>query len=62
MYQVLKTCVGTTREGICAETTRVYGFSRSGPKITQAMMEALDELISANKVVEVEGKLQIIMR
>lgn len=62
IYQVLITCVGTTREGICAETTRVYGFARSGPKITQAMMEALDDLISANKVVEVEGKLQIISR
>lgn len=60
MYQILKTYVGTTKEGICTETARVYGFARKGPKITQAMTEALDELISTNKVAEIEGKLQIL--
>ena len=59
MYRILQTCIGTTREGICSETRRVYGFGRAGQNISYAMSIAIDSLIKTGKVEEVEGKLRI---
>lgn len=55
----LKSCVETTRDALCAETTRAYGFNRSGQNISNAMNAAVDNLIESHKVVEVECKLKI---
>ena len=59
MYRILQTCVGTTKEALCSETTRVYGFNRAGQNISLAMAVAIDELIESGKVEEIEGKLRI---
>ena len=59
MFRILQTCVGTTREALSAETTRVYGFNRAGQNITLAMSKAIDTLIKAGRVEELEGKLRI---
>lgn len=59
MYRILKTCIGTTREALCVETARVYGFNRAGQNISTAMFAAVDMLISAGKVEEFDGKLRI---
>lgn len=59
MLAILRTCVGPTREGLCAETTRVYGFKRQGSNIQWAMNKAVDELISTGRVSEVDGKLRV---
>ena len=58
MQKILKTCVGTTREALASETSRVYGFSRNGQNITLAMAEAVQKLIDSGKAEEVEGKLR----
>ena len=59
MYRILQTCVGTTREALSLETTRVYGFNRVGQNITLAMSEAVDLLIKTGRIEELEGKLRI---
>ena len=59
MFRILQTCVGTTREALSAETTRVYGFNRAGQNITLAMSKAIDTLIKAGRVEELEGKLRV---
>ena len=59
MITILKTCVGTTREALCAETTRVYGFNRAGQNISAAMNSAVDNLIESGCIEEIECKLRI---
>ena len=59
MYRILQTCVGTTREALSAETTRVYGFNRAGQNISLAMSDAVDLLIKTGRIEELEGKLRI---
>lgn len=59
MYRILQTCVGTTREALCSETTCVYGFNRAGQNISLAMSEAVDLLIKTGRIEELEGKLRI---
>jgi len=59
MYEILSQRVGIDREGVCAETSRVY-FGRSGKNISMAMNDAFDWLISRGRVEEVDGKLRIV--
>lgn len=59
MYRILRTCVGTTREALCSETTRVYGFNRAGQNISSAMFRAVDLLIKTGRIEELECKLRI---
>ena len=60
MYRILRTCIGTTKEALCSETTRVYGFNRAGQNISLAMAIAVEDLIKSGRVEELEGKLRII--
>jgi very-short-patch-repair endonuclease len=59
MFRILQTCIGTTREALCSETTRVYGFNHTGKKIQSAMSNAIEYLLKSGKIKEVEGKLKI---
>ena len=59
MHRILQTCIGTTRDALSAETTRVYGFNRAGQNISLAMSKAIDMLIETGRVEELEGKLRI---
>ena len=56
---VLSHCIGTNRYNLIDETTRAYGFKRTGPKISNAMNAAVDWLIKHGKIEEVDGKLRI---
>lgn len=59
MLQILKTYIGANRKALTDETSRVYGFTRTGQNISIAMNEAVDYLIRNKLVEEVEGKLRI---
>lgn len=60
LLAILRTCIGTTRDALCDETARVYGFQRTGPNIANALNEALDSLIEHGKVIEFDEKLRIL--
>lgn len=59
MRVILSTYVGPSRKALADETARVYGFSRSGPNITNAMEQAINYLINMNYAEEIEGKLRL---
>jgi len=59
MISILKTCVGTTKESLCTETAKVYGFNRIGQNIMNAMDLAYNFLISDDKIEEIDGKVKI---
>ena len=59
MCIIASKCVGTTKEALCAETARVYGFARSGPNITAAMNTAYDVITETDRVKEIDGKVVI---
>ena len=61
-YAILRTLVGTTRKALIDETARVYGFSRTGPKINAAMGDAIDWLIRERYIEEIDNKLRTIER
>lgn len=57
MNTILQTAVGSTRDGLCVETTRVYGWQRMTQGIGASMNAACDLLIQSGKAKEVEGKI-----
>ena len=57
MHTILNTAVGSTREGLCAETTRVYGWQRMTQGIGASMNAACDLLIQQGKAQELNGKI-----
>ena len=59
MYTISEKCIGTTREALIIETVRAYGFARSGSSITNAMNQAYEQLLSDNKIHEVDGKVAV---
>ena len=59
MFRILQNCIGTNREALSAETTRVYGFKRAGQNIAHAMADAIEHLFKSGWVEEQEGKLKI---
>ena len=61
MMAILKEMIGPSRASLIDETSRVYGFTRTGPNIKTAMNEAIDYLIGGGQIEEVEGKLRTIV-
>ncbi len=57
MNTILNTTIGSTREGLCQETTRVYGWKRMTQNIDAAMNEACDLLIKQGRAQELDGKI-----
>ncbi len=57
MNTILNTTVGSTREGLCAETTRVFGWQRMTQGIGASMNAACDLLIQQGRAQELEGKI-----
>ncbi len=57
MNTILNTAVGSTREGLCLETTRVYGWQRMTQGIAASMYAACDLLIQQGKAQELDGKI-----
>lgn len=57
MNTILQVAVGSTREGLCVETTRVYGWQRMTQGIGASMYAACDLLIKHGRAQEVDGKI-----
>ncbi|MEL7656566.1 MAG: hypothetical protein AAGU75_11735, partial [Bacillota bacterium] len=57
MNTISNTMVGSTREGLCLETTRVYGWQRMTQGIGVSMNAACDLLIQQGRAQEIEGKI-----
>jgi hypothetical protein len=57
MNSILNTAVGCTREGLCVETTRVYGWQRMTQGIGASMNAACNLLIQQGRAQEIEGKI-----
>lgn len=57
MHSILQLAVGITREGLCVETTRVYGWQRMTQSISDKMNAACDLLIEQGRAQELDGKI-----
>jgi len=57
MNTILNTVVGITREGLCVETTRVYGWQRMTKGIGASMNAACDLLVQQGRAQELDGKI-----
>jgi hypothetical protein len=57
MNTILNTVVGSTREGLCVETTRVYGWQRMTQGIGASMHAACDLLILQGRAQELGGRI-----
>ncbi|MFB0919317.1 MAG: hypothetical protein QMB62_00310, partial [Oscillospiraceae bacterium] len=57
MNTILNTAIGSTREGLCLEATRVYGWQRMTQGIGASMNAACDLLILQGRAQELDGKL-----
>ena len=57
MKTILNTAVGSTREGLCLETTRVYGWQRMTQGIGASMNAACELLIQQGRAQEIDGKI-----
>lgn len=57
MITILQVVVGSTREGLCLETTRLYGWQRMTQGISASMNAACDLLIEQGRVQQLEGKI-----
>jgi very-short-patch-repair endonuclease len=57
MNTILNATVGSTREGLCLETTRVYGWQRMTQGIGESMNAACDLLIQQGRAQELDGKI-----
>ncbi len=62
MLTIVRKCIGTTADGLIAETTRVYGFNRAGTNITEAMNLALKNLLTSGQLKTVDGKINVTKR
>lgn len=57
MKTILNAAVGSTREGLCLETTRVYGWQRMTQGIGASMNAACDLLIQQGRAQELDRKI-----
>jgi very-short-patch-repair endonuclease len=57
MAKILASCIGVSREGLCIETRKVYGFNNSGTNIATAMNTACSLLLRQGKAKIVDGKI-----
>jgi len=57
MVKILSHSVGASKDGLCRETVRVYGFSKMGENISYAMNKACELLIKQDRAKIVDGKI-----
>lgn len=58
MRRILACRVGFDRKGLADETTRVFGYARSGANISAAMNRAIDTLLASGEIEETDGRLR----
>lgn len=52
--------IGLTRSSLIANTARAYGFTRTGPHISNALNAAFDRLIQEGKLVLLDDKVKVV--
>lgn len=57
MFAIVNKSFGILKDDLFVATARVFGFSRTGGNITQALIIACDYLINSNKIKELNGKI-----
>jgi hypothetical protein len=57
MYIISNKCIGSTKASLIQELSRIYGFNRTGGKISLAMEKAFDLLKHEKRITEIEGKI-----
>ena len=60
MYKIADKSFGIKKEDLFVATARIYGFSRIGGNITQALQLALDELNAHQKVNIANDKVNVV--
>ena len=60
MKKILNRSVGMTKEGLIEETTRVYGFLRTGAKIQAAMQDAISYLERNGSIDIIDNKINLL--
>ena len=51
---------GITPDNLITETARVYGFKRTGGKISSTLRKVYDQLVANEKIKEIDGKVSVI--
>ena len=51
---------GITPDALITETARVYGFKRTGEKISATLRKVYDQLVADGKVKEIDGKVNVV--
>lgn len=51
---------GITSDDLITETARVYGFKRTGEKISATLRKVYERMVSERKVKEIDGKVNVI--
>ncbi len=59
MLAVAETCIGTTKDGLIAETIRAFGFNRNGNNIMAAMNDAYALLLEDHYINVVNNKVKV---
>jgi very-short-patch-repair endonuclease len=57
MVQIVDYALGLNQADLFAEAARTFKFARTGPKIKQSFARVFDDLISEEKLYEVDGKI-----
>ncbi len=58
MVRIVSKCVGTTKDSLCLETARAFGFSRMTANIEESISSAFEQ-ISSSKFDVVDGKINL---
>ena len=60
MYEIASKCTGATKESLCVETTRAFGFNRMTANIEEAMNRGFELLVQLERVRIIDNKVIII--
>jgi len=57
---IAKHSFGITPEDLITETARVYGFKRTGGKISSTLRKVYNQLVTNGRIKEIDGKVNVI--
>ena len=57
---IAKHSFGITSDDLITETARVYGFKRTGGKISSTLRKTYNQLVDCGKIKEIDGKVSVI--
>lgn len=59
MYEIASKCTGATKESLCTETTRAFGFHRMTANIEESMNSGFELLVEQGRFKVIDGKVAI---